>query len=341
MNGTRRGIDRRRVLGLAGAIGGLAAFGTPAIAARREIQIGTNYGLPFLPFIVAEKLQLFDAAARDAGIGDVAFSVRRFGVATALIDAILSGNVQLGTLGSQALLNAYEKTRTNVGFKGVSAYWKGVFPIFSNVPEIRSLKDIRPTDKIAVQGPKSAQALYLKRAAEVYFGEGNAGRFDNQIVVMGHADAVPALTKSKAIQVYVSISPFAEIVAAQDGIHRIATSRDFADASTTNAFLGSIESFVAKNPDIHPAVIAALDRANAFILENPADTTRFYLEAEPSALPLDQVRAIVEANKAEYATRPAGLLEASRFLNRIGEMQLKLDTWREVFFAPVRDGEGS
>lgn len=202
-------LDRRSILKAgAAALGALSALSPalsrPALAASREFVIGINYGLPFLPFIVADKLGYFDAAARDAGIPGATFQLRRFSVATALIDAILSRNVQLGTLGSQALLNAYEKTKGDYHLKGVCAYWKGQFPIFSNQPEVKSIRDIRPTDKIAVQGPKSAQVLYLKRAAEHYFGKDEVNRFANQLVLLPHSESVVALTKARSIQAYVS-----------------------------------------------------------------------------------------------------------------------------------------
>src|SRR5690606_12467342 len=127
-------------------------------------------------------------------------------VATLLIDAILSQEVQFGTMGNQALLNTWAKTRDNVNFRGISAYWKGKFSVFSNTDRIKSFADIGPDDKIAVQGPKSAQALYVKLAAQHYFGKDQAHRFDNQLVLLPHAEAVSALTKTDSIQVYMGIS---------------------------------------------------------------------------------------------------------------------------------------
>lgn len=337
-------LNRRSILKAAavGAVSTVALpLARPALAAGRELVIGINYGLPFLPFIVADKLGFFDAAAREAGLSGTTFTLRRFSVATALIDAILSRNVQLGTLGSQALLNAFEKTKGDYRLKGVSAYWKGQFPIFSNQAEVKTIKDIRPTDKIAVQGPKSAQALYLKRAAEHYFGKEQVNRFDNQLVLLPHSESVVALTKAQSIQVYVSISPFAEIVSADPAVHQIATSRDFSNPNTTNAYLGAIQSFVNDNADVLPVVIAALNKANALIRDNPEEVTPIYLAAEPSALPLEQMRDVIVRNRNEYATEPNGIQEAADFLVRMGELKTPITSWREVFFPPISEGPGS
>ena len=334
-------ISRRAALKLGAAAVASAGLARPAIASTREVILGINYGLPFLPFMVAEKLDYFNEAARDAGVSDATFSTRRFNVATAVIDAVLSENVQFGTMGSQAMLNAYEKTKGNHKVRALSAYWKGMFSIYSNTDRIKSFTDIQPTDKICVQGPKSAQALYLKRAAAHFYGPDQAARFDNQLVLLPHTEAVMALTKSETIQVYVTMSPFAEIVASDPKVNLIATSREFANPETTNAFVGTLLSYTTENPDIGPIVIAGLNKANAFISDNVDETTDIYLEAEPQKLSLEEMRTIIGNNRNEYATIPNGVMEAASFLAGLGEIGSSLESWKDPFLPPISDGPGS
>ncbi|MDP9587869.1 UNVERIFIED_ORG: NitT/TauT family transport system substrate-binding protein [Shinella zoogloeoides] len=334
-------LTRRSLLAAGLGAGVSIGLGLPAFAAQREINIGINTGLPFLPYAVAEQLDLFNTTAKDLGVTDATFAIRRINVATALIDAILTQNVQFGTLGNQALLNTWAKTRGNVNFRGISAYWKGKFSVFSNTDRIKSFADIGPDDKIAVQGPKSAQALYVKLAAMHYFGPDQAHRFDNQLVLLPHTEAVTALTRSDAIQVYMGISPYSEFVAKSPRVHLLATSRDFADPATTNAFLGAIEPVYTAHPDVPAVIIETLNRANKIILEHPEQATKLYSAAEKTPLSFDELRAVIAASNDDYATVPNGLMKVANVMSELGDLKDVPASWKDFFTGPITQTEGS
>lgn len=334
-------VTRRGLLAAGLGAGFSVGLGLPAIAAQREINIGVNTGLPFLPYSVAEQLDLFNSTAKDLGVTDATFAVRRVNVATALIDAILSQNVQFGTMGNQALLNTWAKTRSNVKFRGISAYWKGKFSIYSNTDRIKSIADIGPDDKIAVQGPKSAQALYVKLAAMHYFGPDQAHRFDNQLVLLPHTEAVTALTRSDVIQVYMGISPYSEFVAKSPRVHLLATSRDFSNPATTNAFIGGIEPVYTKHPDIPAVIIETLNRANKIILDDPEEATKLYTAAEKTPLSYEELRDVITASNDDYATVPNGLMMVAELMKALGDLEDAPASWSECFTGPITQSQGS
>lgn len=332
----------RRSLLAAGAGAALSAgLGLPALAAARAVNIGINTGLPFLPYAVAEQLDLFNRTAKDLGVTDATFAIRRINVATMLIDAILTEEVQFGTMGNQALLNTWAKTRGNVNFRGISAYWKGKFSVFSNTDRIKSFADIGPDDKIAVQGPKSAQALYVKLAAMHYFGPDQAHRFDDQLVLLPHTEAVVALTKSDAIQVYMGISPYSEFVAKSPRVHLLATSRDFAAPATTNAFIGAIEPVYAENPDLAAVIIETLNRANKLILDDPAEATKLYMAAEKTPLSTEELQAVITQSRDDYATVPNGLMKVAQLMAELGDLKQAPEAWTDIFTGPITQTQGS
>lgn len=337
----KNGLSRRDLLAFGAAAALSGGLATPALGATRQINIGVNNGLPFLPYSVAEQLDLFNQTAKDLGVTDAVFTVRRINVATLLIDAILTQEVQFGTMGNQALLNTWAKTRGNVKFRGISAYWKGKFSVFSNTDRIKSFADIGPDDKIAVQGPKSAQALYIKLASMHYFGPDHAHRFDNQLVLLPHTEAVTALTRSDTIQVYMGISPYSEFVAKSPRVHLLATSRDFAEPATTNAFIGAIEPVYTGNPDLSAVVIETLNRANKLILEDPAEATRLYTASEQSPLSLEELEAIITDNRDDYATVPNGLMTVAQLMADLGDLEQAPDSWTDVFTGPITQTQGS
>ncbi len=334
-------LGRRGFLAAGGAMALAAGLGRPALAQTRSFTIGINTGLPFLPYAVAEQTDLFNTVAREQGITDASFALRRINVATALIDAILTQEVQFGTMGNQALLNTWAKTRGSLNFRGISAYWKGKFSIYTNEARIKTFTDIQPDDKIAVQGPKSAQALYLMLAAMHYFGPDQMKRFENQMVLLPHTEAVTALTSSNAIQVYFGISPYSEFVARSPNVHLIATSRDFSDPQTTNAFIGGIAPVYGSHPDAPGVIIEGLNRANRLIRENPAEATDLFMKSETSPLSRDELLAVITENRDDYATRPNGLMKVAGIMAELGDLKDPPAKWTDVFTGPITAGEGS
>ena len=332
-------VNRRRLL-----TGGAAAIAlpTPAVWAQsKPITFAIQYGLPYLNFIVAEKLGLFNKAATKAGLRDPQLNIQRLSGPTAITEGLISGNVQVGALGTLGLLIAYEKTRDIYGLGGLSAYWKGVYTIYANDPAIRSVKDIRPTDKIATPGPTSSQALILRRAAEQIFGPGQAGRFDKQIVSLPHPDAVAALTTGNTVQVYFALSPFSEFLAQQPNVHVIGTTKEFNPPGMTNGVVGTLKKFVDTNKEFSASVVAALDEAGRFIREEVRETTKIYMAAEPIKLSADDMLKVIENNRDEYTTEPNGIIDTANFMVKLGQLKTAPPRWQDVFFPPVNQGAGS
>lgn len=334
-------ITRRQGLGL--LAGAAATLSMPAIARAQQVPktvIGVQNGLPYLNFVVAEQLGLFEKHAETLGTKSE-FEITRLGGPTALTEAILSGNVNIAALGMQPLLIGWEKTFSNYKMGGISAYWKGTYTIYANDPAIKSIADIRPTDKIAVPGPTSSQAVILRRAAEKVFGPGNAKKFDEQLVTLPHPDAVAALSTGNTVQVYFATSPFAEVLARAPGVHVIGTSVDYNPKDMTNGVTAGLSSFVTENPLVIKAFLAALEEANAFIRQDIEKTAEIYFAAEPSKVSDDQKIEIIRNNANEYTTVPNGVVETASFISTLGQLKTVPAKWQDVFFAPINEGEGS
>lgn len=331
-------FTRRQSLGL--LAGAAAAPFMPHVARAQagKAVIGVQFGLPYLNFIVAEGLGLFDKHAEEQGAG-IDFEITRISGPTALTEGLLSGNVNIAALGMQPLLIGWEKTLGNYRMGGISGYWKGTYTIYANDPAIQSISDIRPTDKIAVPGPTSSQAVILRRAAQKLFGDAN--RFDQQMVALPHPDAVAAISTGNTVQVYFATSPFAEILARESSVHVIGSSVDYNPKDMTNGVTAALSDFVTGNPLAIKAFLAALDEANAFIPENIEKTAELYFAAEPSKVDDDQKVEIIRNNAHEYTTIPNGVAETAAFMKSLGQLKEVPGSWQDVFFPPVSEGPGS
>src|ERR1700730_17184840 len=84
----------RRIGALSGALlAACAMLVAPARAEVNEVRIGIQYGLIYLPVVVADAQGFFAIEAKKAGLPDLKVTVQRFSGSPALTDAVLSGNI--------------------------------------------------------------------------------------------------------------------------------------------------------------------------------------------------------------------------------------------------------
>jgi NitT/TauT family transport system substrate-binding protein len=159
----------RRFVGA--VIAGCAVFAAaPSRAEVNEVRIGIQFGLIYLPVVVAEAQGFFAEEAKKAGIPDLKVSVQRFSGSPAITDAVLSGNIDVGAFGTPGLLIAWEKTRGHQEVAGLAALGANAFILETNKPQIKSLADFGDNDQIAVPATTSPQAVVMRMAAEHTFG---------------------------------------------------------------------------------------------------------------------------------------------------------------------------
>jgi NitT/TauT family transport system substrate-binding protein len=103
-------VHRSALLVSALFISGLATA-APTRAEVNEVRIGFGYGLVYLPRMVAEEQRYFAAQAKKTGAGDLVDSTRRFSGPPTLNDALLSGNIDVGAVGTPGLLILWSKAK--------------------------------------------------------------------------------------------------------------------------------------------------------------------------------------------------------------------------------------
>src|ERR1043166_9520334 len=91
---------------------GVAALSTSLAAARAEVdevRLSKQYGLPYLPFMVMEQHQLLEKQAEKQGL-KLKVSWTTLSNATAMMEAILSGQMDFITPGMPTLATMWDKT---------------------------------------------------------------------------------------------------------------------------------------------------------------------------------------------------------------------------------------
>jgi len=335
---------RRCLVPLLISLGLTLSYAVFARAARAETaRVALQFGIGYLPLSVMQARGLWEARAKEAGI-DLKVEWQNLGNGSALNDAILTGSADIVAGGLTPMLKIWDKTRGNLKVRGIAALNTTPILLVANRPDVRTIADFKPTDKIALSIPKvSIQAVLLEMAAEKLWGPAGYERLDSQTVSMKHPDAVVALVSPQSpISAYFGSSPYQERVLERPGMHVVLSSNDVIGEPSTFSAAWTTTAFRQKNPRLYQAFMDALDDAMAAI---PADKGRAVddfirvTNANPAERPL--LLAIVERPDNIYTTVPQATMRYAEFLARIGSLSAKPASWKDYFFEPVQARGGS
>ncbi len=325
----------RRLMGAAIAAAlllGAAGAPSTAWAEANELHLGIQFGLIYLPITIAAEQGLIVKHAKEQGLGDVKVVLDRFSGSTAVIDAVMSGNVQLGAYGLPGLLIAWDKTQGHQDVRGLAGIGITAFVVVTNKDNIKTLKDFTDQNRIALPATNSPQAIILKMAAAQLYGADKYTHFDTMMVALPHPDAANALLSGQ-IDGYVSTPPFQQMVLRDKRIHAVARSRDFTGGQdATGVILGGNKKFGDDNPKLAKAVYLGLEDAMTFIHANPAEAADIYIASEKSKLPKDDVQTMLTDGSTVFDVRPHGLKQFADFMLKIGMTKHAPKDWKDTFF---------
>ena len=133
--------------------------------APEQVKIGIGYGLAFLPFYICEDLKLVEKYAK-AGHLDIKASYPRFLGSGPMQDAIGSGAIDMAPFGTAPLLAAWQQDKdTPQQIVIVSGITTMPLTLVSDRPNVASISDLGPTDRIAMPSLTAPQMFVLQMQA--------------------------------------------------------------------------------------------------------------------------------------------------------------------------------
>lgn len=336
--GTIRGAWLGLAVALAGALG--AALAPAAVRAEvPELKIGIQYGLGYLPLMVAKNQQLIEKYAEARGAGKVKVSWQVLSGGAALNDALLSGNAHIVAAGIAPLLTIWDKTRGGLNVKALAGLDSSAYWLNSNNPNVRSLRDLTEKDRIAVPAVKiSINSVVLQIAAEKEFGPGHHYDLEPLTVTLSPPEATAALLSGKTeITGHITTPTYGTIQLASPNVHRILNSRDvIGEATMVLAYATS--KFYEDNPKVAAAVVDALRDGFALIARDKAEAARIYLAEESSKLSHEDVVKLLNNPDISYSLVPHNTGVIADFMHRVGSLKKKPESWKDYVF-PILHGE--
>jgi len=316
----------------------------PAAAQVPEIRLAKQFSMGYLQLNVMEHRQLIEKHAKALGIPEVKVIWQTFNGPAAINDALLSGQIDIGSGGVPGLLVVWSKSKgTPQEIRGISALSSQPVLLNTRDPSIGTIKDFKPTDRIAVPAVKvSVQAILLQMEAAKVFGEKEFTKLDTQTVSMTPPDATVALLGGKSeITAVFSVPPFQQQQLEHVGIHTVLNSFDVMGGSSSFTVAWTTAKFRDSNPMLYKALIAALKEATDIINKDKAAAGQLWIEDSKSKLTPEMVGKIVAGPQVRWTLTPEHTMKFADFMAEVGTLKNKATSWKDYFFPEIYDLNGS
>jgi NitT/TauT family transport system substrate-binding protein len=321
-----------------------AVIAIPAAAQVPEIRIARQFSMGYLQFNVMEHQQLIENHARVLGISEVKVSWHTFNGPAAVNDALLSGQIDIAAGGTPGLLLLWSKTKgTPNEVRGISAMSSQPFLMNTRNPAIKTVADLKDTDRIAVPAVKvSIQAIMLQMAAVKAFGPANFGKLDTLTVSMPPPDATIALLSGAGeVNCVFSVPPFQNQQLEKAGITTVLNSYDVMDGPHSFTVAWTSARFRDGNPVLYKALVSAMQEATGIVNKDRRAAAALWISDSKSRLPLDFVDRVVSGSQVRWTMAPENTMKFARFMVTNGMLREPPASWRDYFFPEIHNADGS
>ncbi len=316
----------------------LAAIAISPLAARAEVSelripLGAG-GFGFLPLYIMQKNHLIEKHAEKAG-QKVTVNWANIGGPSVMIDALLSGSADFISAGPPSFLILWDKTKGSADVKGVAAMSSMPMHLNTRAAHLKSIDDLKKTDKIAVTSVKSSiPSIIMQMYAMKKYGKDQVFRFDPYTVTMNHADAAAALLSGGGnIAAHYASAPLDQRERQDPQIRSIMNSDDIMGGSTTFTMVSTTKRFHDANPVVYAAFVSALKEAQAFIASDKRTAAKILIDSMGggSTSVADMVK-ILDDPSTKYTTKPENVMKYALFMNDIGSLKNRPASIDELFF---------
>src|SRR5258708_28529307 len=295
--------------------------------------------------MLMEEFRVVEKHAAKLGIANLKTDYRTLGGTQSIIDALIAGSLHFGIAGVPGLATLWDKTvGTANEVRALCAAQAMPFILVTNRPEIRTIKDFKEGDKIAVPGIKNSnQAICLQMAAAKEWGQPQYAQLDPLTITLPHPDAAIAIiSRSTELAGHYGVSPFQDYELAAPGVHAVLKSYDTLGGQTTNGVMFMTKKFRDANPKITSALYAALSEASDFINKQPRQSAEIYIRmTNEKRSGVDDMAKMISNPDNAWTTTPQNAMRYVEFMHKVGTMKKLPGDWKEMFMPEAQGLAGS
>ncbi|MGQ4273868.1 ABC transporter substrate-binding protein [Terrihabitans sp. B22-R8] len=309
-------------------------------SAEGTIRISEQFGTLYIPFHVLREQKLIEKHGKELGV-DIEVEWRKLSGGNAVNDALLSGSIDIASAGIGPFLTVWDRTKGSV--KIIGAFGAQPSYLLTNNPNIKSLKDFGPNDRIATPAAiVSVQGRTLQIASEKEFGEGVHNKLDANQISLPHPDATNALLSgSTEITAHLSNQPYQDQALKDPKIHKVLSSYDALGGPITPTLAYSTIKFRDENPKTYQAFLRAFREATEWAGTHRKEAAEIYVRAEKSKLTPEFVQEVIENPEVKFTTVPLNTQKFADFMVKTGAIKTKPGSWKDYTFEDLHDQPGS
>lgn len=318
----------------------------PALA-RAEVDVvkipkGAG-GVGFLPLVVMEEKKLVEAEAQKMGIKLTAEYVKLGGPAM-VNEMLISGAAHFAPAGPPAFITIWDRTRANMRVMGVAAMTSIPMYLNTKAEHLKSLKDLQPTDKIAVTAVKvSIPAIIMQMQAIKESGKDQFAKYDPYTVSLTHPDGVIALLSGRSeVTAHFTSPPFHQRERKDPAVRTITTSNEIMGGPSTFTMLYAPAKFVEENPKAYSAVLKALHVAIDFINKDKKAAAEVFLASEEGrGQKIADLMEVLNDPDVRFTTSPESVMKYANFMADVGSIKQRPAKWQDMFFPDIHGVPGN
>ena len=315
-------------LGVALLVSGVPLRGIAAANAPAHIAIAYQPGLGYAPLLIMKQLQWIEKDFPGTSV-----EWRELSNGATIRDGIISDTLQVGVVGTAPWLVGWSR---DVPWKLLACASDADLWLNVTDPSIKSLKDIKAGQQIALPAPDSIQAFALRKGAQDILG--NAHALDNNMVAMPHPLGLQALITHQ-VTGHLTAPPF-EWEEVDKGAHTIFNTHDaFGETCFTAVTMST--SFYGRYPEFTAKLLDYMQRADKMIHADPAQAAKYIAEAEGKPELAAQYKAWLGRQGIAYTVVPQGFLKYANFMKSIGSISKVPADIKEIELPPLQALGGS
>jgi len=312
-----------------------------ATAARADdIKVTRQYGLPYLPLMVMEHDQLLEKHLKRLGLNDAKVTWATMSTTTATVDGLLSGSVDFASSGITGLLTLWDKAQGANEIKAISGISSFPYPLVTNNPAVKTIKDFTDKDKIAVPAAKiSVQAIVLQMAAAQAFGPDKRTALDARTVSLGHPQAaIAVMSKQSEVNAHFSYPPYSQEELRTPGVHAVLWANDVTNGPATTIEVVTPVRVVREHPKWVEAWLAAQEEASDFINKHHREAAQLYIAMSgEKKLSMDDLVQIIADPQVRISVTPFNTMVFAKYMYETGTIKRMPQSFKDYFW-PVAHG---
>jgi hypothetical protein len=295
--------------------------------------------------MVMEHEHLFEKHLKRLGAGDVKVTWATMSTTTATVDGLLSGSVDFASSGITGLLTMWDKTQgTPTEIRAISGISAFPYPLVTNNPAVKTLKDFTDKDRIAVPAVKiSVQAIVLQMAAAQAFGAAKRTALDALTVSMGHPTAAVAVMSGKSeVDAHFSYPPYSVEEMRTPGVHAVLWANDVTNGPATTIEVVTPAKVMREHRPWVDAWLAAQGEAGDFIAAHRREAAEMYIAmTKEKKLSADDLVQILADPQVRISVTPFNTMVFAKYMKDVGSIGHLPADWKDYFWPVAHGLQGS